>query len=52
MAQALLPEDLWSLIAANLPVAGQVFEGMSPLHKLQEHFDSWREANADRPVLR
>ena len=33
-------------------VGGHVFESMQPLHSLQEHFDSWREANADRPAPR
>ena len=32
--------------------AGHVFEGMAPLHTLQEHFDSWREANVEQPAPR
>jgi hypothetical protein len=29
-------------------VAGDVFQFMTPLHSLQEHFDSWREAAVDQ----
>ena len=33
-------------------LGGHVFEAMAPLHTLQEHFDSWREANAEQPAPR
>jgi len=33
-------------------IGGHVFEAMRPLHTLQEHFDSWREANAEQPAPR
>lgn len=33
-------------------IGGHVFEATQPLHTLQEHFDSWREANVDHPVAR
>lgn len=33
-------------------VGDHVFEAMQPLHSLQDHFDSWREANTDHPVPR
>lgn len=33
-------------------LGGQVFEGMEPLHTLQAHFDSWREASIESPAPR
>lgn len=33
-------------------IAGHVFQFMTPLHTLQAHFYSWREANYDHPAPR
>jgi hypothetical protein len=33
-------------------VAGDVFQFMTPLHSLEQHFDSWREANVPQPAPR
>lgn len=33
-------------------VAGEIFQFMTPLHSLAEHFDSWREAKAEQPAPR
>jgi len=33
-------------------LCGQVFDGMEPLHTLQAHFDSWREASVEQPAPR
>jgi hypothetical protein len=44
-----------STIAAESEVviiAGDVFQFMTPLHSLEQHFDSWREASAELPAPR
>lgn len=33
-------------------LGGHMFEGMEPLHTLQAHFDSWREATLESPAPR
>lgn len=33
-------------------VQGDVFEFMTLLHSLEDHFDSWRDANAEQPAPR
>lgn len=46
--QADLTPDTISEHSEVVILGGHVFGAMEPLHTLQDHFDSWREANVEQ----